>query len=218
VTVAAETYLLAESGLRVCEMDATTATQSSEVSFSAKLVLVAFGLIAALAFVVIAELGINAGHVHYGVRVGSVDIGGMTQIDAAKALEQSKSNDPLKQRMKQTAVTFTKGDLKLSVVPGRVGWRVDAAATADRAMQVGRNGVLRSAGDRIKAYLGGVSLPWAGSPSSTKVGFLLNHWAKKIRAAGYTFTQEDRSHFRYKIKRAMSAWPRTLQRIPVSGS
>jgi hypothetical protein len=199
-------------------VDATSSPVRSGISVSAKTVLALFAVLGLLAFVVIAELGINAGRVHYGVSVGSVQLGGMTQIDAAKALDKAKGDDALKARMKSTPVILTRGDLKLSVVPSRVGWVASPNATADRAMQVGRQGIWSSTTQRLHAYLGGVTVPWAGAPSSTKVGFLLNHWASKIRQAGFTFTQKDRAHLRYKLKRSMSAWPRTIIRIPVSGS
>lgn len=199
-------------------MDATSSSARSGVSLSAKAVLGLFAAIGALAFIAIVELGVNAGRIHYGVRVGGVSVGGMTQIEAAKALARARRDDPLKNRMKSTPVVFTRGKLKLSVVPGRVGWLARPALTADRAVQVGRQDLWTSIDQRTRAWLGGVKIPWTGVPSSTKIGFLLNHWQTKIRNAGYTFTRADRAKLRYKLKRAMSAWPRSTFRIPVSGS
>jgi hypothetical protein len=198
----------------------SVASPQAGVSALAKSVLASLFLVLLAAFIVVVDLGVNAGKIHYGVSVGDIGLGGLTQSEAVKRLSGASGSDPLAQRMKSTPVTFTRGPLVLSVVPGRVGWSARAADTGARAMKVGRaHGLWDSAYERARAWFGGVAVAWAGRPSPRRVGFLLNHWERRVERAGYTMSDADRAKLRYKVRRAMSTWPRDHSyRIPVSGS
>src|ERR687891_569964 len=55
---------------------------------TARVVLASVGLLGIFAFLVIAELGINAGLIHYGVKIGHVDVGGLSPVAAERLLDQ----------------------------------------------------------------------------------------------------------------------------------
>lgn len=198
-------------------MEVSVPTRATGISLLAKTLLGVFAVLSVLGFLVVAELGVNAGRVHYGVTVGGIGIGGLTQAEARSRLRHLKADDPLKDRMKSTPIVFTRRGLKLSVTPEQVGWRADPAATARRAMRVGREGLWSSITERARAWFGGEAVAWVGSPRAAKVTRLLNAWQKEIRSAGFVFTGKDRAKLRFKLRWRMSTWPRTFYRIPVSG-
>lgn len=73
------------------------------------------------------------GHVLPGVRVGDVDVGGMTEEEALVAIQQSAA------RIESTPIHVRAGKTDLSVDPTALGLKIDAAASVRQARLAGRD-------------------------------------------------------------------------------
>src|SRR5919106_2119536 len=96
---------------------------------------VTFGLVGVLAligYLVLIDLGINAGRVHAGVRVDGIDVGGLTLAEALATLEDAG------QDLKGQEVIPTAEGFDCRFTPREAGWRPQAVATVRMAMRVGR--------------------------------------------------------------------------------
>jgi hypothetical protein len=175
----------------------------------AKLALGLFLGLALAVFVLIVDLGVNAGRIHYGVSVGTVDVGGLTEAEATEVLKR------IGEKMKTTPVVFSRKGVALRLVPTRVGWGPQPSDSAQAAMAVGRSGgVLTALADRLRAWFGGARVGWAGSPDAKRVGKLLNRWQRRAQRAGLGIL---RAELRYKIRRVIQTWPRKASyRIPIT--
>ncbi len=172
-----------------------------------KTVLVLALIVAAVAYLVLLDLAVNAGRVHRGVSVGGLDIGGLNRTEAEAALAARG------EEMKETPMIFTSEGFDCRFTPEHVGWGPQEFETADAAMAVGREGSwLEAAGDRIEAWTDGIDVDWADAPDPAKVGRELNRCEDLAAAMGVTI---DRARLRYKIKRAVVTWPRRPFRIPL---
>lgn len=95
------------------------------------------------------EVGFSAGRVHPGVSVAGVAIGGMTQQDAAAAIESGIAP------MLAAPVTVTASGQEWQVTAAQVGASVDASALASQAYSIGRGGdILAAFGERMGAWFG----------------------------------------------------------------
>jgi vancomycin resistance protein YoaR len=99
---------------------------------------------------VLADVTVSWGRIHPGVRVGEVAVGSMSAAEARTALETFYAH------ASTTPVVVTWSDKKFDITPASVGARLDATASIDAAMAVGRDGgVLSVVWDRIAATFGG---------------------------------------------------------------
>lgn len=109
-----------------------------------RLLLAALAL--ALAWVAIALVlrAAYAGEVLPGTEVAGVDLGGMSAADAERELAG----------LEPGAVTLTQGQRRFTIEGREVGFRIDVPATAERALQAGRDGGLLD-------WLASPWLPWS---------------------------------------------------------
>lgn len=190
------------------------------LSLRSKVLLGALVVGALLAYIVIVDLGVNAGRIHHGVTlVGGVDIGGMTEAEAAEILDERAAllsgSDGSDQCPESSEVTFgAEGLSPVRFCPFEVGWRGAPSATAREAMAVGReNAPFGALLERARAWSGGVEIRWAGTAKPGKVTKIINKVEKQALARGLVL---NRGKFRYKIKRAIVTWPRKpWYRIPL---
>ena len=174
----------------------------------AKIFVVAGVFIAVAVYLVIVDLGINAGRIHYGVSVERIDVGGLTAPQAVDRLREHGL------RLKSTAITFSAPGASCSFLPAQLGWGPQPADTTKVALAVGREGVPFAAlADRVRAWAGGVKVGWAGSPDPGEVDELLDECEESARGQGLVI---DRAQLRYKVRRAIVTWPRPVSfRFPL---
>lgn len=176
-----------------------------------RVVVAGLTLAGALVYLVVFDLGVNAGRVHHGVSVQGIGLGGMTEADAAELLESR--GDELARR----PVSFGRRGLTrtLTFEPADIGWEPRWKQTLDQAMAVGREGPpLTALAERGRAWFG-TAVPWAGSPKPDEMDRLLTRWERIGADAGLTI---DRAFLRYKIRRILSHRPRqSLYRVPLVG-
>jgi len=115
--------------------------------------LVATILVAAVAVVAGVDVAVSFGTVHPGVRVGQVDVGGMTQAKAAAAIQTHVAEQIA------LPVTLEVGDDRWEVEAASIGVSVDATGLADAAYGVGRGDVPDAVWERVRAVFGGVTVP-----------------------------------------------------------
>jgi hypothetical protein len=175
----------------------------------AKVFLVLGGLVALVGFLVVVDLGVNAGRIHYGVSVEKVDVGGLTAPEAVALLTERGAE--LKQ-----AFEFSAPGVSCTVVPQQLGWGPQPSDTMRAALAVGRaHAPFGALVDRIKAWAGGVKVEWAGAVNPHKVFDFLNDCEERAAAQGLEL---DRGSLRYELRRAIVTWPRPvppLFRLPL---
>jgi hypothetical protein len=178
-----------------------------KMSITAKLVIGAGTAGALLAYVAIAEAGINAGRIHYGVTVRDVEIGGMTFAEAEEVLREQG------EKLRSTPICFRREAFLACARPEDLGWFPGVRQTLDEAMAIGRTGgILGAARERARAWTGGVRIRWAGTPRPHRVTQLIDEWEVELAGLGYTL---DRGHLRFKIRQAIMTYPRRTLRVPV---
>lgn len=175
----------------------------------AKFLLVVGLVVGALGYLVVVDLGVNAGRIHYGVSVEKVDVGGLTAPEAVELL--TERGEALKQ-----AFEFSAPGVSCTVVPGRLGWGPQPSDTMRAALAVGRaDAPFGALIDRIRSWVGGVRVGWAGAVNPHKVYAFLNDCEDRTAAQGLEL---DRDTLRYELKRAIVTWPRPappLFRLPL---
>lgn len=98
-------------------------------------VMVAAIVVAVLCVAAVADYVLSQGEIYWGVRVGSMDVGGMSRSEATAALDE-RASDSLGEISLRGA-----GDAEGAAIPAdEIGLRLNAAATAERAYAVGREG------------------------------------------------------------------------------
>jgi hypothetical protein len=178
------------------------------VSRVAKLFVTLGVVLAVVIFLVIVDLGVNAGRIHYGVSVEKVDVGGLTAPQAADRLREHGL------RLKSTAITFSAPGASCSFLPAQLGWGPQPADTTKLALAVGREGVPFGAlADRVHAWFGGVKVGWAGSTDKDEVDEFLAECEESASGQGLVI---DRGQLRYRVRRAIVTWPRPVSfRFPL---
>lgn len=178
-------------------------------SWRARALLAAAAAAALGAYVVVVDLGISAGRIHPGVEVAGIEVGGLTESEAAAKLRSAAVE------LRHRPIFFVRDRLTLWIAPRDIGWRPRVDATVDSAMEVGRGGgAVGALSERASAWLSGVELPFAGKPAPHKVKALLLRWEERARAEGLRI---NRGKLRYKLRRAVRRWPEGPFRIPVAG-
>ena len=157
-------------------------------------------ILGVLIFLVIVDLGVNAGRIHYGVEVAGIDVGGLTEDEAYDKLY------PVGEEMAKTPVVFLGNTFDCRFVPEDLGWGAQAAGTAETAYGVGRDeDLLTDAVDRMKAWAGGANVRWAGKPRPRRVGKWVRECVETGAAAG---VRVDKGQLRFFVKKALGTWPR----------
>ena len=163
--------------------------------------LVAFvAAVGVAAYLIVVELGISAGRIHHGVRVGDVDVGGLTESEAVDRLREVGA------KMRSEPVVFSAEGLIFAFIPREFGWLPLERVAARRASDVGRAGGLHvAAADRVRAWMSGVTIRWPDRLNNRRVGTRLRALERQAEALGYDL---DRPEMRRRIKRAIWSWPR----------
>jgi hypothetical protein len=158
-------------------------------------------------YLVLIDLGLSAGRVHHGVRVDGVDIGGLTVAEAAALLEDAG------EELKQEEVVPTAEGFDCRFTPEEVGWGPQPFDTVETAMRVGREDAPFGAlADRVRAYVEGIEVDWAGKPDQRKVARLLNRCEEQAGALGVLI---DRRELRVKVRQAITSTGRRRFEIPL---
>ncbi len=122
-------------------------------------------LLLAVGWIGLIEWGVSAGLIHHGVKIGRVDLSGLSFDEAAGVLAQEGR-------------VIRNQWLRVQVPPAEpacfkvkhLGWVAHPALAAKAAMAVGRSGSpINRVQQRLKAWTGGVQLEWPGSVSITKL-------------------------------------------------
>jgi hypothetical protein len=159
------------------------------------------GVLILIGYLVLIDLGINAGRVHRGVRVDGIEIGGLTLTEAAALLEDAGED------LEEEEIIPTAEGFDCRFTPREVGWGPQPFDTARMAMRVGRDDAPFGAlADRMRAYLGGIEIEWAGKPKRRKVSRLIDRCEQQAAALGVVI---DRYALRAEIRRTLrSTTPR----------
>ena len=190
-----------------------------KLSRLARTVLTVVAVLVALAYVVVVDLGVNAGRIHHGVEIrGGVDVGGLTAPEAEEVLldrTEVMRFTPVLLGGKGISVRFYP-----NLPPGEpdaiaVGWQPRRGETIAAALEVGREDApLGALVDRWRAWLGGVVVPLQGRPHAPRVTALIDLVEQRGEERGYELNREA---LRLKIRRALNRWPRRpFYRIPYS--
>ena len=145
-------------------------------------VLVVFGL---FLYLVLVDLGVNAGRVHYGVHVDGFEVGGHTFTEATALLAERG------EQLQENPVVYRIGTFSCGFTPRMIGWGPQPHDTAEAAMNVGRPlSAIGSIGERIDAWLGGLEVEWADEPDPAKVERVIERCRSKARDAGQPLNEE----------------------------
>jgi hypothetical protein len=167
-----------------------------QLSRTSKIIVVLATIAGLFAFLVVVDLGVNAGRIHYGVSVSGVDLGGLTDVEATEKLrrEARKVENDL-------VILLTAVGLNVPVTPKQLGWRPRLDETVERAHRVGRDDAPFGAlSDRAASWLWGVKLHWAGATQPKKVYGLIRSWERQIESVGNVL---DRDRLRAILRRAI---------------
>ena len=134
-------------------------------------------VVAAALLLVVLDSAVNAGEIRRGVWVGNVDVGGKTPPQARQALEDEAAG-----LLEDVVIS---GPLGASFTAGEMGVGIDAAATAERAYAVGREGVLSGLVDRMDAS-------WGGTPVAPEVGYDPRDVREKLETLAAPLQEEAR--------------------------
>ena len=179
-----------------------------DLSVRAKVLIAVGALVGLLVWIVIVDLGVNAGRVHYGVTLGKLELGGLTEEAAIDRL-QARGED-----METQLITFAARGERLTFYRSEAGWHAKPYETAAAAMAVGRTGgPLRALAERARAWFGGVRVHWADKPRPSRVTRLIDEVEARLDRRGYEL---DRGRLRAKIRRSVYRYPgRRYYRIPL---
>lgn len=177
------------------------------LSRTAKVVLGLSVVLAICLFLIIVDLGVNAGRIHYGVRLDHINLGGLTEPEAASILEQRGL------RMAQSPIVFHKHGVKCTFLRATVGWTARVHRAVADALAVGREGSLIHAGSqRLQSWFGGVKVYWSDQAKSHELAALLDRCQARAAKAGL---QVSRWKLRRRVRRALIAWPKRRFHIPL---
>ena len=169
------------------------------VSPLAKVLIVVAAVAALAVYLVVLDLGINAGRIHRGVTAGDIDIGGMTQAEAAEFLTKVGRD------MRNSTITFTTGDVEIEVLPADLKWWPYAEDMARKAMEVGRKGsVLNAASQRWRAWVSGISVSW-GRAGTRLVEQRVEEMSSELASQGYKLDEQEMLRV---LRHAIGQWPR----------
>ena len=167
------------------------------------------GVVAFVLYLVIVDVGISAGRIHHGVAVDGIELGGLTAAEAEGRLRRRA------RELKEVPVELVGHGLDRSLRPADVGWRPRPGRVVRSAMRVGRGGGVPGAlWDRLRAWVGGVPLSWAGRPEPGEMAA----YVKEVdRDAAELGLDVDRAGLRLQLRTSFSRWPRARVMIPLKG-
>jgi hypothetical protein len=180
------------------------------ISLTAKILLGLVALAGVLVYLAVIDLGINAGLIHSGVRVGHLNVGRLTDTEAERLIKQ------VGEEMRSTPIVFTADGLPLySWTPDELGWQPRPKRMVQRAMKVGRRDDFgKSLSDRLKAWFGGVKIRWE-RPKPWRVRRVVEAVATD---AALLDLDVNKARMHYLIRKATWAWPRqSFYEIPMKG-
>lgn len=152
-----------------------------------------FGL---LAFLVIVDLGVNAGRIHYGVSASGIDIGGLTRAEAVKALRTRS------QEVDEMVIHLTAEGLNVGITPRCLGWSPRIHITVGVAYDIGRENVPFGAlADRASAWLWGHKVGVRGRLARGLMRTSIDAWDEQLTALGAPI---HRRRLRDLLERAIS--------------
>jgi vancomycin resistance protein YoaR len=117
---------------------------------------------------------IAAGRIRHGVRVGDVDLSGLTPAAAAVRLQAAAGG------IQARLIEVTAGSASTSLARAQAGVELDVDATVAAALAIGRQRLLD--GDRLLAWTQGVEVPWRARVDAGRLSRLL---ADLNRRAGH---------------------------------
>jgi hypothetical protein len=165
-------------------------------------------VVALLFYLVVVDLGVNAGRIHYGVTVEGVEVGGLTGSEAMPVLDKAG------ERLKHSTIQFSASGVTCEVRPAEIGWGPQPFDTAKSALQVGRaHAPFGALIDRVRAWVAGVRVSWADAPNPGKLDRFLRACDAQAKAAGVTV---DDARLRAEVGRAIVTWPRRVFPLPLA--
>jgi hypothetical protein len=177
------------------------------MSRTAKVLLVLGAVVGLVGFLVIVDLGVNAGRIHYGVEVEDIDVGGLTAPEAFARLDE-------RGELLKKSFAFGAPGVTCEVVPKALGWGPQPSDTMKTALDVGRaHFPFGALADRVKAWIGGVTVGWAGAVKDVKVEEFLDECESKATGQGLDIARDA---LRRALEKAIVTWPRPiLFRLPL---
>ena len=156
-----------------------------QVNRSAKAIGAGLLLVGFFLYLVLVDLGVNAGRVHYGVTVDGFEIGGRTFTEAVSLLAEHGES------VRDERLEYRVGSFSCGFTPGDIGWGPQPHDTAEAAMGIGRPfSSVGSIGERIDAWLGGYEVDWADDADPTRAELVVERCRDKARAAGHPLNEE----------------------------
>jgi hypothetical protein len=173
-------------------------------------IVLALGLVVGLlAYLVIVDLGINAGRIHRGVQVAGLDVGGLTPTQAEEKLRQRADE------LKYALISFHRDGVVCRFTPLEVGWDPRPDDTATAADEVGReDGIWGALSHRFRSWFFGAKVHWRASIDARKMRRTIT--ACELQALTRHLAV-DRQELRRKIKHAIVHLPRRNYRVPIEG-
>ena len=114
-------------------------------------------IVAAVVLAILVDSALYYNKVHAGVKVDTVNLGGLTRDEAVAAL-----NDYLEDAQ-QSPIMLTSGDWSKTIMPADVGTEMDVAGAVAQAMDVSREkNFFSDLGKRFKLYFSEVQIPLEG--------------------------------------------------------
>ena len=128
--------------------------------------------------------------INRGIRIGSVDVGGMTRDEARKAIERDSSAAFQK-------ISFVEGEETFPLSGDDLGVKVNAESAVDEAYSVGRRGnILQRFSDASRSYLGGVQVDLVASYDEDKAKSALeglaNEFNQEPQNASFSVTDDGK--------------------------
>ena len=105
-----------------------------------------------VAGLVVAQEVAAAGQVRRGVRVGGVELSGLTRVAATERLRAAA------EALQASPLALQAGDATVRLARSKAGVELDVEASVAAAMDVGRGGPFDA--DRFKGWFGRIDLPW----------------------------------------------------------
>src|SRR5918995_985339 len=105
-----------------------------------------------VAGLVVAQEVAAAGQVRRGVRVGGVELSGLTRVAATERLRAAA------EALQASPLALQAGDATVPLARSKAGVELDVEASVAAAMDVGRGGPFDA--DRFKGWFGRIDLPW----------------------------------------------------------
>lgn len=173
----------------------------------AKIGLAIVSIVGLLIYLVILDYGVNAGRIHYGVKVADIDVGGLTQEEAREVLEERE------EQLVSQPVIVTREGLTCHFEPREIGWRGRPFVTSVAAYRIGRGeSRIAALGARLKAWTSGATVDWADQVNGPALATILDLCERNARGVGYEIR---RYLLRQRMRAAITQWPRQPVTIPI---